>query len=135
MWSELGGAARDVVDVVRGRRGRSSAKPLGTWSTWLLDQFDGQRVVGVAEEDAGVAGARSNVVGAVADAGEVVVDADWICAYSVVMAMKLSEPVVQVTWPMVNVRPFGVAMEPKMMTILFVWGAVRTPPYLAHHYR
>jgi len=33
-WSELGGAARDVVDVVRGRRGRSSAEPLGTWSTW-----------------------------------------------------------------------------------------------------
>ena len=43
------------------------------------------------------------------------------------MAMKSSEPVVQVIWPMVNVRPFGVAMEPGMMTILFVWGAVRTP--------
>jgi hypothetical protein len=28
--------------------------------------------------------------------------------------------VVQVIWPMVNVRPFGVAMEPGMMTILFV---------------
>jgi hypothetical protein len=39
----------------------------------------------------------------------------------------LSEPVVQVIWPMVNVRPFGVAMELGMMTILFVWGAVRTP--------
>ena len=34
MWSELDGAARDVVDVVHGRRGRSSAEPLGTWSTW-----------------------------------------------------------------------------------------------------
>ena len=45
-----------------------------------------------------------------------------------VMAMKLSEPVVQVIWPMVNVRPFGVAMDPGMMTILFFWGAVRTPP-------
>ena len=44
------------------------------------------------------------------------------------MAMKLSEPVVQVIWPMVNMRPFGVAMEPGMMTILFVWRAVRTPP-------
>ena len=33
-WSELGGAARDVVDVVRGRRGRSSAELLGTRSTW-----------------------------------------------------------------------------------------------------
>ena len=48
------------------------------------------------------------VVGAIADAGE-----------AVVMAMKSSEPVVQVIWPMVNVRPFGVAMEPEMMTILF----------------
>ena len=35
---------------------------------------------------------------------------------------------------MVNVRPFGVAMEPGMMTILFVWGAVHTP-YLVRHYR
>ena len=73
----------------------------------------------MAEDDAGVAGARSNVVGAVADAGKAVVDVDWICAFSVVMAMKLSELVVQVIWPMVNVRPFGVAMEPRMMTILF----------------
>ena len=31
-WSKLGGAARDVVDVVRGRCGRSSAEPLETWS-------------------------------------------------------------------------------------------------------
>ena len=82
----------------------------------------------MAEDDAGVAGARSNVVGAIANAGEAVVDADWICSSSVVMAMKLSEPVVQVIWPMVNVRPFGVAMEPGMMTILFTWRAVRTPP-------
>ena len=82
----------------------------------------------MAEDDAGVAGARSNVVGAVADAGEAVVHADWICASSVVMAMKLSKPVVQVIWPILNVRPFGVAMEPGMMTILFVWGAVRTTP-------
>ena len=74
----------------------------------------------MAKDDAGVAGARSNMVRAVADAGEVVVDTDWICASSVVMAMKLSEPVVQVICPMVNVRPFGVAMEPGMMTILFV---------------
>ena len=82
----------------------------------------------MAEDDAGVAGARSNVAGAVADAGEAVVDADLICASSVIMAMKLSEPVVQMTWPMVNVRPFGVTMEPGMMTILFFWEAVRTPP-------
>ena len=50
----------------------------------------------MAEDDAGVAGARSNVVGAIADASEAVVDADWICASSVIMAMRLSEPVVQV---------------------------------------
>ena len=74
----------------------------------------------MAEDDVGVAGARSNVVGAIADASEAVVDADWIYTSSVVMAMKLSEPVVHVIWPMVNVRPFGVAMEPGMMTILFV---------------
>ena len=82
----------------------------------------------MAEDDAGVAGARSNMVGAIADAGEAVVDADRIRASFVVMAMKLLEPVVQVIWSMVNVRPFGVAMEPRMMTILFIWGAVRTPP-------
>ena len=73
----------------------------------------------MAEDDAGVARARCNMVGAIADAGEAVVDTDWIYASSVVMAMKLSEPVVQVSWPMVNVRPFGIAMEPGMMTILF----------------
>jgi hypothetical protein len=44
------------------------------------------------------------------------------------MAMKSSELVVQVIWPTVNMRPFGVAMEPEVMTILFVWRAVRTPP-------
>ena len=85
-------------------------------------------MVGVAKDDAGVARARSNVVGAIADAGEAVVNVDWICASSVVVAMKLSEPVVQVIWPMVNVRPFGIAMDPGMMTILFFWEAVRTPP-------
>ena len=44
------------------------------------------------------------------------------------MAMKSPEPVVQVIYPMVNVRPFGIAMESEMMTILFAWKAVRTPP-------
>ena len=34
--------------------------------------------------------------------------------------IESSEPVVQVIWPMVNMRPFGVAMEPGMMTILFI---------------
>ena len=68
------------------------------------------------------------MVGAVADVGEAVVDADRIRASSVVMAMKLPEPVVQVIWPMVNVRPFGVAMDLATMTILFFRGAVRTLP-------
>ena len=48
----------------------------------------------MAEDDVGVAGARSNVVRAIANAGEAVVDVDWICASSVVMAMKLSKLVV-----------------------------------------
>ena len=59
-----------------------------------LPPFIARKVVGVAEDDAGVAEARSNMVGAVADAGEAVVDVDWIYASSVVMVMKLSEPVV-----------------------------------------
>ena len=42
------------------------------------------------------------------------------------MAMKSSELVIQVIWPMVNMRPFGVAMEPEMMAILFAWRAVHT---------
>ena len=75
-----------------------------------------------------MARARSNVVRAIANAGEVVVDVDWTRASYVVMAMKLSVLVVQVIWPMVNMRPFGVAMEPGMMPILFVWRAVRTCP-------
>ena len=37
------------------------------------------------------------------------------------MAMKSSEPVVQVIWPAVNLRPFGIAMEAETMTILFAW--------------
>ena len=82
----------------------------------------------MAEDDAGAAGARSNVVGAVDDAGEAVVDADRIRASSVVMAMRLLEPVVQVIWLIVNVRLFGVAMDLGMMTILLFWEAVRTPP-------
>jgi hypothetical protein len=75
-----------------------------------------------------VVGAVFTVVGAVADAGEVVVGAGRIHASSVVMALESSEPVVQVIWPTVNVRPLGVAMEPKMMTLLFAWRAVHTPP-------
>ena len=44
------------------------------------------------------------------------------------MAMVSSEPVVQVIWPTVNVGPFDVAMEPEVMTVLFAWRVIRTPP-------
>jgi hypothetical protein len=44
------------------------------------------------------------------------------------MEMETSGPVIQVIWPTVNVRPLGTAMELEMMTILFAWRAVRTPP-------
>ena len=53
MWSELGGAARDVVDVVRGRHGRSSAELLGTWSTWSVVDVVGD--LPCLREDYGVA--------------------------------------------------------------------------------
>ena len=51
-----------------------------------------------------------------------------IRASSMIMAMKSLEPVVQVIWPTVNVRPFGVATEPEVRTILFAWRAVCTHP-------
>ena len=41
-----------------------------------FERGSGRRVVGVAEDDVGVAGARSTMVRAVADADEAVVDAD-----------------------------------------------------------
>jgi hypothetical protein len=78
-------------------------------------------VVGV-----GVVGAIVSVTGAVAD--EDVVDADRICASSVVVVVKLLTPVVQVIWPMVNERPSATDAESGMMTILLAWEAVRTPP-------
>ena len=89
--------------------------------------------VGVVGTVFAVVGAMFAVVGAVADAGEVVVGAGWIHASSVALAMESSASVVQVIWLTVNVRPFSIAMGPGMMTILFVWRAVRTPPYLARH--
>jgi uncharacterized membrane protein len=82
-------------------------------------------VAGVVEVITSVVGAITSVVGAVAD--EDVVDADRICASSVVVAVKLLTPVVQVIWPTVNERPSATAAESGMMTILLVWEAVRTP--------
>jgi hypothetical protein len=70
--------------------------------------------------------AVTSVVGAVAN--EDMVDADRICASSVVVAVKLLVPVVQVIWPTVNERPSATVTESRMMTILLAWEAVHTPP-------
>jgi stage V sporulation protein SpoVS len=73
-----------------------------------------------------VVGAIAGVVRAVAD--EDVVETDRICASSVVVAVKLLTPVVQVIWPTVNERSSATAVKSEMMTILLAWEAVRTPP-------
>jgi ABC-type xylose transport system permease subunit len=64
----------------------------------------------------GVVEAVTSVVGAIAD--EDVVNADRIYTSSVVVAVKLLMPVVQVIWPTVNERPSTTATESGMMTIL-----------------
>ena len=56
----------------------------------------GQHVVSVVRDVVGVVRAVASVIGVVADVGEEAIDADWICASSVVMAAKLSRLVVQV---------------------------------------
>jgi hypothetical protein len=60
--------------------------------------------------------AAVSVVRAVAN--EEVVDVDRIYASSVVVAVNLLMPVVQVIWPMVNDRPSATAAESGMMIIL-----------------
>jgi hypothetical protein len=65
---------------------------------------------------AGVVGAIASVVRAVAD--EDMVDADRICTFSMVVAVKLLMLVVQVIWPMVNERLSTTTVESGMMTIL-----------------
>jgi len=72
----------------------------------------------VVGDVAGVVGAVASVVGAVADIDEEVIVAVRIYASSVVMAVKLT----------VNVKPLAMAAKSRMMAILFVWEAVRTPP-------
>jgi len=57
----------------------------------------------------------ANVVWAVADAA-----ADWIWVPFEVVVVGPPAPVVQVTWPMVNVRPSATKAKAGMMTILFV---------------
>ena len=57
-----------------------------------------------------------------------IVAADWIWFSSKAMAIMPPARVVQVIWLTVNMRPSATAAEAGMMTILFVWRAVRTPP-------
>jgi hypothetical protein len=75
----------------------------------------------VVGDVAGVVGVVASVVGAVADVDEEVMGADRIYAFSVVVAVKLLKPTV-------NVKPPVMAAKSGMMVILIVWEAVRTPP-------
>jgi len=81
----------------------------------------------VVEDVTRVVRAIASVVEAPTDVGEEVIGADQICASSMVVAVKLLKTVVQVIWPMVNVRLSATAVELGMMTIWFAWEAIRTP--------
>ena len=54
-----------------------------------------RRVVGVVANVTRVVGAVASVIEAVANVDEEVIDADWICASSMVVLVKLLRPVVQ----------------------------------------
>jgi len=75
----------------------------------------------VVGDVAGVVGVVASVVRAAADVDGEVVGADRIYASSVVVTVKLLKLTV-------NVKPSAMATKSGMMTILFVWEAVRTPP-------
>jgi len=79
-------------------------------------------VVGVVGDVVGAGVIVIDVIGATA-----IVAADWIWISSKAMVMRPPTRVVQVIWPTVNVRPSATAAEAGIMTILFVWRAVRTP--------
>jgi hypothetical protein len=70
----------------------------------------------VVDEGAGAGEAGASVVIVDAGVGEVV-DADRIRTSSMAVMTKSLEPVVQVIWPIVDVRPAVVAMESGKMTI------------------
>jgi hypothetical protein len=70
----------------------------------------------MVDEGAGAGEARASIVIVGVGFGEVV-DADRICTFSMAVMTKSLEPVVQVIWPIVNVRPAAVAMESGKMTI------------------
>jgi hypothetical protein len=67
-------------------------------------------------DGAGAGEAGASVVVVDTGVGEVV-DADRICTSSMVVTTKSLEPMVQVIWPIVNMRPAAVAMELGKMTI------------------
>jgi hypothetical protein len=70
----------------------------------------------VVGDGAGAGEARASIVIVDAGVGEVV-DVDRICTSSMAVTMKLLELVVQVIWPIVNIRPVAMAMESGKMTI------------------
>ena len=70
---------------------------------------------------AGVVEVVASVVGVATDVDEEVIGADRIYATSVVVAVKLLKLTV-------NVKSSAMAAESRMMAILFVGRAVRTPP-------
>jgi hypothetical protein len=70
----------------------------------------------VVGDGAGAGEVRASIV--VVDAGvREVLDADRICTSFMAVTIKSLEPVVQVIWLTVNVRPTAVAMESGKMTI------------------
>jgi len=75
----------------------------------------------VVGDVAEVLGVVASVVGAVADVDEEVISVDRIYASSMVVAVELLKLTV-------NVKPPAMAAKSGIMTILFVWEAVRTPP-------
>ena len=68
-----------------------------------------------------VVGVVAGVVGATTDVDEEVIDVDRVNASSVVVAVKLLKP-------MVNMKPLAMAAKSRMMAVLFVWEAIRTSP-------
>jgi hypothetical protein len=70
----------------------------------------------VVDEGAGAGEAGASIVVVDTDVREVV-DADRICTSSMAVMTKSLVPVVQVIWPIVNVRPAAVGMESEKMTI------------------
>jgi hypothetical protein len=70
----------------------------------------------VVDEGAGAGEAGASVVVVNTGVGEVV-DVDRIRTSSMAVMTKSLEPVVQVIWPIVNVRPAAVDIESGKMTI------------------